>query len=302
MDWQQRSLGIWLAAPTQKTAANTLIKCTLDFPVSYPNEAGPVLSISDPPIHDDEWKDKVASDILDLTKAFLKKGRPSLEAILRYLLGERNLEQTLSWLGRPARGVLAGSHEDSDSSSEEDDDGSFAGPVQSTFNDMTASGSIRAANNTHYGVPLPNKCGARWASRGLLVYFRPSKQDSESSMLGESVSGKSYLSNNSKGVFQSFGGRSHALKRSVNDDSEEADFEISSSESSSPSADELYANQSFPLGLPWNNLSSGLLPRQKLSTSQKSVDDPALTDASIMTSKEKSAVVIVDLAKLVNYA
>lgn len=175
----------------------------------------------------------------------MSQQRHSLEAILRYLLGERNHEESLVWLKKHQDSVDVESTQDLDlSSSDEEDEGLGRYAGEQTEN-MESSDSMIAVSNAQYNVPLPKACGALWAEDGRLVCFFPPKQEKEPSLLDSSIKASDRSFGSRRKIFEDFGrfhSHSPRQKRGASTletiESGDSDPESSSAVSSSSSSSE----------------------------------------------------------------
>lgn len=219
---------------------------------------------------------KINNDAAELADRFLSQQRHSLEAILRYLLGEHSLEESLSWLsngGDTDNQAIA-----IESSSSDDDEDEVNRYVPPTSNGVESYDSAIAVNNALFNVPIAKSCGAHWSNTGHLVCFFPAKQGNETSLLSQSLSGEARL--RGKELFEGFGRlqRSHQRKRptstlgtAMTDDSDDESFELSSSsDSSSSGVVGLRTTQLRPI-VPWAAFGGAADQDLALDTSQKSV-------------------------------
>src|ERR1051326_7210104 len=94
-----------------------------------------------------------------------KRQKGSLEAIICYLLGERGLEESISWLSDDIDDLLAGIELIEESDSEEDEIGELIAQEQ----DMEMSGTELGAKNDNANVPIAKECGAFWGNSGQLA-------------------------------------------------------------------------------------------------------------------------------------
>ena len=137
-----------------------------------------------------------SSDVQTLTEAYMSEQKNSLEAIFRYLLGEANLDESLTWLKLNLNQDLTYS-----SSDEDDDVGTFSN-LQTLGMDM--ADSTLSISNDQYNVPLRKTCGALWAYNGRLVCFFPIVESSLSVLdLGYQATERS--SSSHKSMFEGFG-------------------------------------------------------------------------------------------------
>ncbi|KAL8740969.1 MAG: hypothetical protein Q9190_006382 [Brigantiaea leucoxantha] len=217
-----------------------------DFPTNYPTELPPTLSLENTVEFSDEVVAQIASECETLMLAYRDRKRSSLEAALRYLLGEHSLTDSLALLKAKPDGQMLEMDLDSDMSSSDEDDESEVNKIigiQTQSVDM--NDSMLAVSNAEYNVPLPKACGAYWADDGRLVCFFPPKQEKPSSLLGSlGLRAGEQFSRNFKSIFEGFGrlhNGSSATKRASSNlesiESIDSDFE-SLSTSSGSSSDE----------------------------------------------------------------
>ena len=144
-------------------------------------------------------------DAKSIALGFMSHQRSSLEAMLRYLLGERNLEDCLLWLKKRQQSVELESTKDLDLSSSDEEDESLGRYAGERDQSMETSDSITAVSNAQYNVPIAKACGALWAEDGRLVCFFPQKPEKDSLLLDLSVKTSDRSSGSRKNVFEDFG-------------------------------------------------------------------------------------------------
>ncbi|KIV77126.1 hypothetical protein PV11_08951 [Exophiala sideris] len=236
VDISHRKAVMSLQAPWGEDQNQVFLRLEMRFPKLYPRSANAVLSLQKSGFVNEETHKLISTELHTIAETYASRKRGCLEAVLRYLLREQNLEQIVSW-------VLGESLSDSkildpsldpgavpaDESSSDDDD-----PLVDGARDrLEASANIR--------VPLAKGCGALWSDTGKLVCFFPTKSKEPVSFL--SILGvKDLEESDSKRLFEGFG-RLHtssparkAAKASDNDsDSDTSDSSRRSSSSSSSS-------------------------------------------------------------------
>lgn len=157
---------------------------------------------------DDETIMQVTSDLQLISLAYQKRQKHSLEAILRYLLGELSCTESLALLeASPDQpGLDLGSRLDLTSSDEDDDDDDQYAKVENQAPGLDSSNGMVAASNAQYNVPLRKACGAVWADDGRLVCFFPPKEEKPFAFL-DSYSNKAstWDSKHLKNMFGGFG-------------------------------------------------------------------------------------------------
>ena len=221
-----RVVTLSLMGPWSFAGTSTWIKCRIQFPDTYPESAGLMLTIKESPNTTDEQLQRIDHEIQLITKAYVARQLSSLEAIIHYLLGERDLNRSLLWLATRPDGELDVPHNSAESSSDEDDQ------LQSSQIDMNEN---LIASNAQYNVPLAKACGAFWADDGRLVCFFPQRREKSNPLMGK----LSLKTANQKGVFEGFGRLEQnpaVTKRSFTldtSDSGDSEFECLSSLSNS---------------------------------------------------------------------
>ena len=193
-----------LSGPWGPANDATYLQSRIDFPSTYPDSASPSFSFEKTASLSDETLSTIYADIGLITASFVSRQRSSLEATLRYLLGEQTPEESLIWL-KKRESVDLDSTRDLDSSSSDDDDAIVGDYGDSHANIMEASDPMIATSNAQYNVPLPKACGALWADDGQLVCFFPSKSDQESSLLEISIRASDRSSKKGRTMFEGFG-------------------------------------------------------------------------------------------------
>ena len=246
---------------------------------------------------------QISSEAKDLADGFASQQRHSLEAILRYLLGEQSLDESLQWLKKHSTNPDTATGHDLDLSSSSDEDDDLARYVPPPTNGLESSDLMIAVNNAEYNVPLPKACGASWSENGRLVCFFPRRLEKETSLLDQSIV-DAHLQKTGKDLFEGFGRlhrtyrqkhTSSTLETLTSGDSDD-EYELVSSDSSSASDGNGLPSHHFLPMVPWNGFFSGANPENTLDASQKSVGDTA--QPSTAASKVNFLVTIHDLSQL----
>lgn len=259
IDMPNRLVIVSLAGPWGPEGGSTFVKTRIEFPKGYPEEATPSFSVEKTASMSSETTQKIASELQLVADAYHARQRNSLEAILRYLLGEQNLEESLVWLKeRSDHADLDLIQDPGSSSSDEDDDVGKYTSVQAQGMDMS-DGMITVSNAQH-NVPRPKTCGASWACGGHLTCFFPLR-DRTPSLLDLSLKNNDRSSRSHKTLFEGFGrlyNRSpasrnvtSALETIESDGSDSEALSISSSGSSSSSDDFGRPRHHFIPSLAW---------------------------------------------------
>ncbi|KAL8750567.1 MAG: hypothetical protein Q9184_006383 [Pyrenodesmia sp. 2 TL-2023] len=179
---------------------------------------------------------------MEQTQAYYKRQRHSLEALLRYLLGEQSCEETLELLkaSPDQSGLDLDTQTEHSSSSEDDGDDQYA---ENQRHGLDSSEGTLAVFNAQYNVPLRKACGALWANDGRLVCFFPPKGEKTSFLNQSIIKANEWGSKDRKALFEGFGrlqGYTSAMPRTTSssdvEGSESGDSDYESSRSSSGSA------------------------------------------------------------------
>ena len=199
-DVQQRKATISLHGPWGLESVSMFLKIDIRFPRSYPREASALFSVQRTASMTDDLSQILSTELRTIAETHVSKKRGCLEAALRYLLREQNVEQIVMWVLDESLddskfldvSVLAGDI----SSDEEDDD--RAGAFQPPAGLLNSSDML----NTNVMVPVAKVCGALWSDSGKLVCFFPPKVK-ESALVFDQISGKS--TERGEKLFKGFG-------------------------------------------------------------------------------------------------
>lgn len=282
VDMQRRSIVVSLTGPWGFDKTTTFIKARIEFPPSYPEGVAPSVSLERCAVLDEHVVTKIGSETSVISASFLSCRRSSLEAILRYLLGEQTLEESLLWLKKRQQSVDLDSTIEADFSSSDEDDETleqYAGPQA---DDTGGSDSLIIKSRPQNNPPLPQACGAFWADNGRLVCFFPPKQDKEHSFLDLSLKSGERTSKSQKFISEGFGrfhNSSHRKRQAAStletiesggSDSESSSSASSSSNSFSASDDIGLPRHHFMPSMAWRGDASETFPGLSLDESQKS--------------------------------
>ncbi|KAE8388047.1 hypothetical protein BDV23DRAFT_195452 [Aspergillus alliaceus] len=286
VDVRQRKATISLHGPWGADGDSLFLKVDIKFPVDYPRTALPSFSVQKTAAVTDQLANKLVAELRTIAETFLSHKRGCLEGVVRYLLGETSLEESIAWiLGETTETVkspLSGQLEGEESSDEDE-----VGLSQSQ--ELGMSSELLRPVNANVMVPVAKACGALWANDGRLVCFFPSKKDKSASLL-ENLGFKEMtrLSRADK-VFEGFGrlqtsspgprttGTMTSTDDGASDYSDDSDAETSSSSGSSGILSGL--QHRFPTPQTWRSAGSlGLYKPRSTDNSQRST-------VGIMTSK-----------------
>lgn len=233
VDIPHRKAVMTLQAPWGEEQSQIYLRVEMRFPKLYPRDANAVLSLQKSGALNEATHKHLATELQTISETYASRRRGCLEAVLRYLLREQNLEQIVAW-------VLGESISDSkvldattipveDSSSDDDDQ------MDNAHAQLDASANMR--------VPLAKGCGAVWSETGKLVFFFPTKSKEPVSLLG-TLGVTDLNESDSNRLFEGFG-RLHTSSpahkmasgtKTADDDTASETSESSSKSSSSSSA------------------------------------------------------------------
>ena len=290
----RRRIQVCLSGPWGPEKSSTYLKARIHFPTNYPTVAVPSLTLERTASLSDETIDQIYMDAKLIASSFMSQQKSSLEAILRYILGERNLEESLLWLKKRQESVDLESTQDLDLSSSDDEDEGLGRYVGEHTESMEASDPMIAVSNAQYNVPLPKACGALWAEDGRLVCFFPQKQEKESSLLDLSIKASDRSSRSRKNVFEDFGRfnsdsaqqkRGASTLETIESGDSEPEYSSASLSSSSSSSDSTgLPGHYFMPSIAWRGDMSEAHQGSAFDDSQKSSGDTGVAKPSVMGS------------------
>ena len=234
--WNRRIL-LSLNGPWGLENKTCWIKCCLHFPERYPDSAAPRFELVNVPNMSEGRAGSLSEDIDEITAAYCQHQLSSLEPIIRYLLGERRVEELLLLLELPLSSELDIAQRSTQSSSDEDDD-----EIQA--NDLDTNLGALDSSSTRYNIPLPKACGALWSNDGRLVCFFPRKEEKVQSFLDTfSMQASERSARSQRSIFENFGHLSKSLysqrRRRSSSSSGSASDEYATSSSGSTSSSEI---------------------------------------------------------------
>ncbi|PYH97672.1 hypothetical protein BO71DRAFT_465805 [Aspergillus ellipticus CBS 707.79] len=201
VDVRQRKATISLHGPWGADGDSLFLKVDIKFPLDYPRAIVPTFSVQKTAAVTDQLSDKMLAELRTIAETHLAQKRGCLEGVVRYLLGESTLEESIAWilgetaetLKSPVNGHLGG-----EESSDEDEVG------LSQSQDLGMSSELLRTVNANVMVPVAKGCGALWANDGRLVCFFPSKKDKSNWLENLGFKEMTRLSRADK-VFEGFG-------------------------------------------------------------------------------------------------
>ncbi|KAF2454664.1 hypothetical protein BDY21DRAFT_290766 [Lineolata rhizophorae] len=291
VDVDRRSITVTLNGPWGHENKPVFIRIELIFPDDYPRSAAPIHKIQKTTSAiSDETLVKLDSEIRSITDMYRLRHRGCLEAIVSYLLGERDLHDSISWLSEEA-GLGDETDDKGAESSSDEEDGVGADFDGGQTQDLEMSGrDMLRTVNANAQVPLPRECGATWANDGTLVCFFPPKPEPKPLFSLSAIKNSERFSNNQR-IFPGAGrygtdspSRSNNPTLDVEEDDMEGSSEGSWTSSSSGSSSEDIGGLPGPFQPPtaWR----GAAFRLQRSSQHSSADQGHRTTAS----KPKSVV------------
>lgn len=269
VDVQKRKATISMQGPWGSENSSLFMKIEIRFPVEYPRAASPSFSVQKTALMTDQISTTIISELRALAGAYISRKRGCLEAVLRYLLRERNLEQSIDWIkGNSDDDVKLADENDVGEGLSSDEDDEAVGGFQDPDLGLSSSELLRPVN-ANVMVPVAKACGAIWADNGSLVCFFPPKQKQPASFLDSLGLREGDRSSRSDKIFEGFGrlqtsspGPKTALGTVSTADelaSEYSDDSYSTSSSSSGSSDLLVTLPTrFQAPHTWRGGTSGL--------------------------------------------
>lgn len=199
VDVRQRKATISLHGPWGPEGASLFLKVDIKFPPEYPRAAIPTFNVQKTTAVTDELASNLVAELRTISETYLSRKRGCLEGVVRYLLGERSLEESIAWvLGETMKSPVNGLG--GEESSDEDEE---VGHFQSQ--DLGMSSELLRPVNANVMVPVAKACGAIWSNDGRLVCFFPPKRDKSIALLDSlGFSEITRLSRTDK-VFEGFG-------------------------------------------------------------------------------------------------
>lgn len=281
VDVPARHTIVSLNGPWGISGTSVYVKADIQFPSDYPDASTPTLKLEKTSSISEEILRNIMAALDIIARSYLSRKKGSLEAILRYLLGERSLEDITAW--------PMDDQEPASSSDENDEEvGNFAA-IQSQDLEMSGSGLL-GPSNANANVPLPKACGALWADNGRLVCFFPPKEEQKRSLLGTLTSKDGDRFSRSQKIFEGFGqfntgspgprNKTSTIDTTDGTISEGSDsFTSSSSSSGSSDVDGTFAD-GFRPSLGWRDGALGPQRSRSTDQSQRSSAAPGASKSS----------------------
>ncbi len=224
VDISHRKATMSLNAPWGDNQDPAFLRLEMRFPKLYPQSANAVLTLHKSSSLEEEKHKLITTELHTIAETYASRQRGCLEAILRYLLREQNLEQIVGWvLGESlieSKIFDNGPVPDNGDSTDSDDE------LDGVRDGLAASANIL--------VPIAKGCGALWSETGKLVCFFPAKGAEPASFLS-SLGMKNLEDAQSSKLFEGFGRlntSSTARKTTIGTKTADGDSDSETSESS----------------------------------------------------------------------
>ncbi len=201
VDMAHRKAVISMYAPWAPSSAPMFVKFDIKFPLAYPREAAPIFNVQKTSGMTDDLAGMLSAELRTIAETYCARKRGCLEAVIRYLLREQDMESIVSWIPDESvenSKIVEDAVLEQEVSSDEDDLGgtTFQGPL-GTMNSLELL-------NANVLMPVPKHCGAHWADNGKLVCFFLAQSKQPTSFL-EVLGSLHNDGDNSGKVFEGFG-------------------------------------------------------------------------------------------------
>ncbi|KAF2753429.1 hypothetical protein EJ05DRAFT_457957 [Pseudovirgaria hyperparasitica] len=173
-DISRRAATVYLNGPWGPEGKPAFVRITMRFPPNYPRDAAPDYKLEKTTSAiSDETIAKLDDEIHSIVELYRTRKKGSLEAIISYLLGERDLEESISYFSED-NDTQTGLTLDESSSDEEEP----LGDDFKTRGDLDMSGTdVSGMKNANANVPIPRTNSARWTRDGRLLHIHPPKPE-----------------------------------------------------------------------------------------------------------------------------
>ncbi|KAL9106312.1 MAG: hypothetical protein Q9227_008648 [Pyrenula ochraceoflavens] len=267
VDVNQRKTTISLQGPWAEDHSSLFLKLDIKFPRAYPQNASPQFNLQKTASMTNDMLGILKLDLDKIAETYMKQKRGCLEAVVRYLLREQDVQEIVEWASEEpieSSEILAAQELEADVSSDEDDEAVGGFPAQVDLN----SSEILNANVL---VPVAKACGALWAEDGRLVCFFPPKSAQPASFLD-------FEGTRNRRIFEGFGrlqtsspGPKAAAATTTTADEDTSDLSDTSSTSSGSSSGSSDVLASLPTGfLPPNAWRAGGFSLQRSRSADQS--------------------------------
>ena len=175
VDVNGRRATVTLHGPWGEKNSAIYLRVEMRFPKLYPQDTRSHVrfTVQKTAAMSDVLMETLTTDMQTIAETYASRRKGCLEAILRYLLRDQSLEQTISHAldeHVPDPKALAAVELPDDLSSDDEDD------------QVHVPTDVLKATNANVRLPLPKACGALWSDNGMLVCFFPPKTEQPSMM------------------------------------------------------------------------------------------------------------------------
>src|SRR5204863_6471202 len=125
----QRKATVSMHGPWGPEGGNVFLKIDIKFPCDYPRAAVPIFTIQRTAAVTAQLAKTITSGLRKISEAYLSRERGCLEGVVRYLLGEHNVEDSIALALRETGEQIKspGLLDDDDTDDEDDEVGQFRG-------------------------------------------------------------------------------------------------------------------------------------------------------------------------------
>ena len=175
VDISNRTTTISLNGPWDTDGRSLHMRLAVKFPSDYPKRSKAEFKLEKTSTISDELLSRLSAEAQEISAVYQSRGQGCLKAIVRYLIGDRNLKESKAWLSEQ---TSLNHRDEIEESSSDEEDGIGADFNGSQSQNLEISGTdICAPLSANANVPLPKACGASWAHDGRLVCFFPPKEE-----------------------------------------------------------------------------------------------------------------------------
>ncbi|KAI1003583.1 hypothetical protein K3495_g4624 [Podosphaera aphanis] len=180
IDMDKRTIIVSTNGPWADDGSSINVTLTIIFPEDYPELKSPLFFVGKNSLMSVSTYLKLKRDVQKIADCSVIRSQGCLEMVLRYLLGEFDLEACIYFKDIVYDADYSLALESS--SDEEADCSTNTSTALDQELDPNANGGITPSNH-NANVPLPRLCGALFSVNGLLVCFFPPKEDKVKSLL-----------------------------------------------------------------------------------------------------------------------
>lgn len=186
VDVQRRVATISMNGPWGVEAKPVYVKVDIKFPADYPESSAPSFELERTTSIPEDILDEVLQGLQCISQVYASRHGCCLEAVVSYLLGERTLNESSTWLFEAGAdgGLDADALAGQITSDEEDNEIGQAVQVQDLESSGTGALGVAISNAN---VPLPKACGAVFTRDSRLICFFPPKPERFRASIGPLV-------------------------------------------------------------------------------------------------------------------